>query len=382
MTYQNYFPRGIASQTAFCNRVAERARLRRNIQTGQHTLLMSPRRYGKTSLAKYVIEELKMPVGDADLFVAVDAEHIKQRILAGIKMAINGVSSSVEQTLRALSEYFISINTQWTVGTQGIQLTLFPVNQQSVTTTITEALFALEHLLQKKNKRAVLFLDEIQEIGQMPEGKGIEGAIRHVAQQTKCIAFIFSGSKQHLLRHMFYDKARPLYKLCDRINLERISEQDYVEHLSALAKLRWHQSLSSEALNQIFVLTERHPYYLNSLCLRLWESDLNQAPDPAYIQTIWHQFAMEERLDVARELSMLSKGQRKILIQIADGFNQILTGKSFLQKVNMTSSSVTEALQILEQKDYIEKHLSHYRIIDPLVQTVLKSYFGDENVSL
>lgn len=378
MAYENYFPRGVAEETAFCNRIEERKRLIHNIQTGQHTLLMSPRRYGKTSLVNYAIKEVNLPIGDADLFVAVDARHIEQRILSGVRTAMNLVCSSMEHLLRSLRDYFKTIDSQWTIGTQGIHLVLTPVTKDSdPATNIMEALLALEYLLKQKNTRGILFLDEMQEIGEVAEGKGIEGAIRHVAQQSKYLSFIFSGSSRHLLRHMFYDKARPLYKLCDRINLERITKQDYEKHLSPLSKKKWGQSLSSVSLDTLFDLTECHPYYMNILCLRLWESSLKNAPEPDNITATWLGFAKEERLEIARELSSLSIGQRKILIAIAAGSTTKLTGKDFLSKVNMTSSSVSSLLQNLEEKDYIEKISNKYSLIDPLIKTMLNVYFGE-----
>lgn len=377
MAYENYFPRGVASDTAFCNRVEERKRLIQNIQTGQHTLLISPRRYGKTSLVNYAVKEINLPVGEADLFVAVDEKHIEQRILAGIKMAMNLACTSTEQLLRSLREYFKKVDSQWTIGTQGINLVLTPLSKESdPATNIMEALLALEHLLKQKNKRGILFLDEMQEIGQVAEGKGIEGAIRHVAQQSKYLSFIFSGSNRHLLSQMFYDKARPLYKLCDRITLKRISENDYKKHLSKLAIKKWKKALSPASLLKIFNLTERHPYYMNSLCLRLWESTKKQIPSPEEIEATWLSFAKEERLEIARELSALSGGQRRILILIATGFNTKLTGKDFLKRVNMTGSSVAALLQDLENKDYVEKTTEGYFLVDPLVKTILNVYFG------
>jgi len=378
MRYETLFPRGIATEEAFCNRVSERKRLARNIKSGQHTLLMSPRRYGKTSLVNYVINEIGLPFGDSDLFVAIDANHIEQRILSGIKMAMNGACSSMQQVLQALRNYFKNHETQWVIGTKGVNLVLMPSEKEhDPATTIMEALMALEYLLKNRKKRAVIFLDEMQEIGEVAEGKGIEGALRHVAQQSKYLSFVFSGSSRHLLSHMFYDKERPLYKLCDRINLERISEDDYTKHLLSLSKMRWKKPLGKTSLEKLFLLTERHPYYINNLCSRLWESENDKLPCPEDIEAKWLDFAKEERQEVARELSTLSTGQRKILSFIASGFNEKLSGKIFLQKVNMTSSSVIEALQILEQKDYLEKDKSSYKIIDPLVKTTLNVYFKE-----
>lgn len=341
---------------------------------------MSPRRYGKTSLVKYTVDEIGLLFGEADLFVAVDAKRIEQQILTGVKKIMGGVSSSTEQVLDNIRKYFKKTSAKWTVGTQGVNIALIPENSSDPATTIIEALNALEDLLSKKKIQAVFFIDEVQEIGEVAEGKGIEGALRHVAQQTQFLSFIFSGSNRHLLAKMFYDKARPLYKLCDRIILDRIEESHYTSHINKLARKRWNSNFDDKALDAIFTLTERHPFYLNGLCLHLWESNLKQIPSSDEIRLFWKKMVEEERQEIMRELSVLSSGQRKILIAITEGFIKELTGKEFLKKVNMTSSSVVEALRVLEQRDYIEKKESgEYHLIDPLIRTALKYYFGEFN---
>ncbi|MFO1259200.1 MAG: hypothetical protein U1E78_12430 [Gammaproteobacteria bacterium] len=378
MAYENFFPRGIAKGEAFCNRISERKRLALNIKGGQHTLLMSPRRYGKTSLVRYVIEEMNVPYGEADLFVAIDAKRIEQRIMSGIKMIFNTSSNSVEQTLRIIRNYFKTTNSKWTVGTQGINLALVPNHDSDPATNVMEALLALEDYLKQKKLRAVLFLDEIQEIGEIAEGKAIEGAIRHVAQESEYLSMVFSGSSRHLLSKMFFDKSRPLYKLCDRITIDHISENDYVAHLNKLSQIRWGKKLNAAALKALFALTERHPFYVNNLCSRLWQSSLIMPPTSNDIEEFWHEYLVEERLETARELSNLSTGQRKVLMAMAAGYSKRFTGKTFQKLVNMTGPSVLEALQILEQKDYIERQIDQYKIIDPLIKTSLNLYFGGQ----
>jgi len=375
MNYEVYFPRGIAKGNSFCNRKDERARLLKNIKTGQHTLLMSPRRYGKTSLVFYVINEVELPFGDADLFVAVDVGKIEQAILAGIRKVIAAVGTPTDQALSILRDYFKNKNTQWTVGTQGVNVVLAPSPHADPATNILEALQALENLLQKKKKRAVLFLDEVQEIGEIPGGKGIEGAIRHVAQQTKYLSLIFSGSKRHLLAQMFYGKSRPLYKLCDRIVLDRIDQAEYIDHINKFAVKRWGKKLDEIVLDRIFQLTDLHPYYVNNLCLRLWEADLNDLPEPSNVTNCWQIMLKEELSEISRELSDLSVGQRKVLSIIANGQKSGLTSKEVLRILDLNSSSVIEAIRALSQKDYIEKlENNEYRIIDPLIKASLLNF--------
>jgi AAA+ ATPase superfamily predicted ATPase len=378
MAYENYFPRGIATGEAFCNRVNERKRLALNIKTGQHTLLMSPRRYGKTSLVRFVIDEMELPFGEADLFVAIDAKRIEQRILSGIKMVFANSSNSMEQTLRLVRDYFKTVNSKWVIGTQGLNIALIPSQDSDPATNVMDALLALENVLAQKKKRAVIFLDEIQEIGEIAEGKAIEGAIRHAAQESKYLSMVFSGSSRHLLSKMFFNKSRPLYKLCDRITLDHISEEDYEKHLNKLAKKRWGMNISQEALSCLFSLTERHPFYMNNLCLRIWQS-LENPPSAEEVEQYWHDFLKEERLETARELSGLSAGQRKILMAMASGYAKGFSSKNFLKIVDMAGPSVHEALQVLEQKDYIERQGDDYLIIDPLIKASLNLYFGEQS---
>ena len=377
MDYTTYFPRGIATGIAFCNREDERDRLMANIKSRQHTLVMSPRRYGKTSLVKYAVDELGMLSGEADLFIAVDAKRIEQQILSGIKRIIGEINTPVEQILEIIRAFFIKSSAKWTVGTQGLNIALIPDASNDPATVIMEALQALEDLLSKKNIRAVLFLDEVQEIGEVAEGKGIEGALRHVAQQTRHLSFVFSGSNRHLLSNMFYDKARPLYKLCDRIIVDRIDEPHYKAHLNDLSQKKWKSNLEASTLDTMFTLTERHPFYMNGLCLRLWESNLKHSPTSDDAQLYWTKMMKEERQEIMRELSALSPGQRKVLIAIAEGFNKELTGKLFLNQINLTSSSVSEAVKVLEQRDYVEKKENgEYHLIDPLIKTAIQLYFS------
>jgi hypothetical protein len=191
-------------------------------------------------------------------------------------------------------------SSSWVIGTQGVQLMLQPDKNNDSATNIKEALEALENILAKKKQKAVLFLDEIQEIGEVAEGKGIEGAIRHVAQKTKYLSLVFSGSNRHLLQSMFYDDGRPLYKLCDRIILQRISKDEYSKHLKKLANTRWQMALSEDTLNKIFELTECHPYYINTLCSKLWLT-LDKAPKFDEVENAWQQLVLECDSEMSKE---------------------------------------------------------------------------------
>jgi AAA+ ATPase superfamily predicted ATPase len=77
----NLFPTYLALGDAFCNRKIELKRLMANIQGTNPTLLMLPRRYGKTSLAIKAFEQLGFPYAHMDLYKALAEEEIERVIL-------------------------------------------------------------------------------------------------------------------------------------------------------------------------------------------------------------------------------------------------------------------------------------------------------------
>jgi len=378
--HTDYFPLGIAQGKAFCNRVNERQRLAKNIKAHQHTLITSPRRYGKTSLVTFVMNDTGIPFANVDFFVALDAKACEEQLIQGTQRLLHQISSKPERLFNHIKDYFIQSKKKWTIGYKGVHLELIPDKENDPATNIMDVLLALESVLAKKRQHAVLFIDEFQEIGALPSAKALEGAIRHVAQETKYLLLIFSGSNRHLLNHMFDDKSRPLYLLCERMILDRIAEDDYVAFINNVAMKTWKKSLSDKTLEQLFTLTERHPYYINVLCNALWKNHMDQShpPDAEAVSKYWQEYIHIEKTRISRELSQLSFGQRKILTAVSFGHTTELTGKHILQKIGITGPSVISALQVLEEKDLIgRKDDGSYFTIDPLMKASLRYFYQD-----
>src|SRR5262245_28910685 len=81
---QMIFPSRVAVGSNFCNRVEEKKRILHNIKNTQHTLIVSPRRYGKTSLVCKTIEEARIPFGYAHFFNAFRDETVLKRFIEGL----------------------------------------------------------------------------------------------------------------------------------------------------------------------------------------------------------------------------------------------------------------------------------------------------------
>tara|TARA_R110000868_G_scaffold158036_4_gene385888 strand:- start:54871 stop:55989 length:1119 start_codon:yes stop_codon:yes gene_type:complete len=368
-----YFPLGLAKGQAFCNRIAERKRLKHNINKGQHSLVIATRRYGKSSLVLYVLNDMEVPYASADLFIAVSDSDIEAEILLAVKALLNQLTSKLTQSVDYIKNFIKQLKLKLVIGSDGINLELIPENGANAAQNIKSVLLLVESILKKQKQRAVLFIDEFQEISKVASAKSIEGAIRHIAQQSEYLSLVFSGSNRHLLSNMFEDKSRPLYRLCDRIPITRIHEEDYVNFIQNIATKTWKKSLTPAVLSSLFQLTERHPYYINVLCGRIWAHFTKSPPTKAkQIELLWREYVQEQKSEIIRELSFISELQKKILVYIASGNNQKLTSKLSIQTLDTTSGAIVKALSILQEKDYITRtENNEYYLIDPLLKSAI-----------
>ncbi|OGT40099.1 MAG: hypothetical protein A3E81_08725 [Gammaproteobacteria bacterium RIFCSPHIGHO2_12_FULL_36_30] len=372
MKKRQLFPLGKAYGDAFCNRVDETQKLLGNIQNNKHTLIIAPRRYGKSSLAEKAIMQSKLPSVKINFHLCTSEAEVAQLVLDSVIKLIGKSIGQLEKLMSSIKKYISNLEPLLSFGSDHVTLQLIPKNQPNYSVIICEALLLLEKLLIEKNKKAVIFLDEFQEIDKISKQTGIEGAFRTAAQEMQNLSLIFSGSVRSLLLSMFEDENRPLYKLCRKIKLERIAANDYEKHIQKISVASWSKPLDSAAFNKIMELSHRHPYYVNYLCDAVWE-ECTQLPKVKNIERAWANVVIEEWSDALRELSDLPVGQRRLLKYIANNEIKNIGAQETCAALSMPASSLSTAAAALIEKDYAEHDTSeYYRVINPLLLAVLR----------
>jgi AAA+ ATPase superfamily predicted ATPase len=370
INFRYLFPLGKAYGKAFCNRVNETKRLVGNIESAKHTFLVAPRRYGKSSLCEHAFEQIKFGWSKIDFHLAINEKDAERILVNGVSDLIGKSVGSIDKLLQVIKKFAKKLQPKLVLSADKVKLELALSNQTSPAENIAEALFLLENLLKEKGKQAVLLLDEFQEIGARSDGRAIEGAIRHVAQETKHLSLIFCGSSPHLLHCMFEDERRPLYKLCRKLVLDRISKEDYKLHLNKASEEIWSSTLDPDVFDRVMELTERHPYYVNYLCDALC-FDCKRLPVLKDVERCWLSVVEEERSDLIKDFSSLANNQRRVMIHIANyGGHNIFSSES-AKKMDISINSISRAVSTLAEKDYIEKIENGYRLIVPAYKLLL-----------
>ncbi len=372
MEKRQLFPLGKAYGDAFCNREQETQRLLGNLQQGKHTLIIAPRRYGKSSLAERAIEQSLLPFVKINFHLCTSEAEVSQLVLDNVIKLIGKSIGHIEKLMSSMKKYISNLEPLLSFGGEQVKLKLTPKNQLNHAVIISEALLLLEKLLFEKNKKAVIFLDEFQEIDKISKQRGLEGAFRTAAQEMHCLSLIFSGSVRSLLLSMFEDENRPLYKLCRKIKLDRIAAEDYEKHIQKIAMNTWRKHLEEITFNKIMEFSNRHPYYVNYLCDALWEA-CPKIPSVQDVENAWANVVIEEWSDALRELSDLPVGQRRVIKYLANNRVESIHSQETCTALSMPGSSIATAVHVLIEKDYIEQNKNgHYNVINPLLLAVLR----------
>jgi len=370
MNARDFFPLGKAKGKAFCNRVIETEWLKDNLLATKHSLVMAPRRFGKTSLAEHAIEKCGLQYTHLNFNTCTTEADIDSVIRRGISVLIGKTFGPIETLLQSVKRYVKHIKPKMAIGTEYASLELTTQTSSSPVENIEEALNLMEKLLHEKNKKAVLLLDEFQTVGLISKGSGVEAAIRNVVQNMKHLSIIFSGSQRGLLKQMFESSNRPLYKLCRKLHLQRIEASHYDRYLNQVAGLTWKKELNKEVFEKIMFLSERHPYYVNYLCDIIW-SECKTSPTLKNIDHAFNLMVEEERSDVQAELSNLSFTQKKVLKFIAKIKNEGLYATQALVEIGLAQSTISAAVKVLILKDILEKEGENFKIVNPMIKFLL-----------
>jgi len=366
------FPSGIAEGQAFCNRTEERTRLKQYINNVQPTVIMAPRRYGKSSLITQVILDNQSDYAWVDFLSVTTKAEVEEKIRAAAKTLLLALSPDLKKLQMQALDKIKAMSPELNVGVMGQTLTLHLSSDDK--TPIDQLLTQLDQYAQKVEKKAVLVFDEFQQISELEETLSIEALIRHAVERSKAITYLFSGSRRHLLKEMFSHKNRPLYRLCTVMQIERIQPSEYLSFIRQAAQVRWAIDLSEDLILKILELTECHSFYVNALCNELW---LNHTPPDSieFIESTWRTYMIRNKSTIVAEVLSLPLNQKKLIKALSLNPENTPYGAAFLIKTGISSASIRRAFEALLLNDIIfEDEHAFYRVLDPAVSYYFRCF--------
>ena len=356
----------------FCDREEESRQLITNIKNQTNTVLISPRRVGKTGLVNFCFE--KPEVAEEYITIAIDILHtttLKEFILELGNAVYRCVAKRSDRmmklfatTLRSRSAAF-GYDPVFNTHTFDIKLGDITVPQYTL-----EEIF---RYIEGAEKRCVIVIDEFQQITNYPE-KNVEALLRSHIQRMTNANFIFAGSQRHIMGEMFQSSSRPFYMSTTLLSLAPIQLEVYVDfvkrHFRAARK-----DIDAVAIAQVYEVFDGVTFYLQRIMHDAFAvTSVGTTCSQEQVADLTERLIIENSSRLREQLAFISEQQKELLYAISDeGVAERLTSSEFIKRHRLKSASaVQSAMKKLLEYDIITEQERRYTIADPLLRLWLR----------
>lgn len=370
------FTFGVATSGAnFTDRETETKRLLMNFQHGINTVLISPRRWGKTSLVQKVCrlaQSDQLKVVYLDIFSCRSDRDFYDAFASAI---LKQTSSKLDEWLENVKLFLSRITPKISMGTDPMTDFSISLEMNPKSNDIDEILQLPEKIAQKKGCNIVVCIDEFQQIAEFKDSKIFQKRLRSIWQLQKSVSYCLFGSKKHLMNELFEKKSLPFYKFGDAIYLPKIGTQDWVDYICRRFEATGKQ-ISEELAEKICLQVDNHSSYVQQLAWLVWiHTDKIAAIhdfEMAYQDIIDQNTPLFEK-----QTETLTTYQLNFLRAVIDGVHSEFTTQEVLQKYQLGSSAnVSIVKRALIKKELIEIDKHRVIIPDPVMKVWLKRELG------
>ena len=365
----------LAIKKNFTNRKEEKKRLINNFLMLVNTTLISPRRWGKSSLVEKAAEEARK--SDKNLrFCFIDAFNVRTEEQFYQSLATEVLKSSATKFEMLLE------NAKTFMGKFLPKLSFSPDNQNEVSLSLDwkevkkqpgDILNMVEKIAVAKGWRFVVCIDEFQNIATFKNPVAFQKKLRANWQKHQHTAYCLYGSKRHMLMDVFTDSSMPFYKFGELMFVEKIKKEDWVKFITS--RFRDTKKMISKAQAALIAdLAECHPYYVQQLAQQCWFRTNDDCSEETVHKA--HQGIVDQlSLLFQSKTEELTNYQVNFLKALIDGASQFSSKETMNEYGLGTSANVLKIKKTLENKEIIDIRGSEITVLDPMYKSWLKTRY-------
>lgn len=367
----------ISSGSGFTNRSEDLKRLGNNIQHGVTTILISPRRWGKSSLVKQLSLSYKAPKKEVrfcfiDLFNIRTEEEFYQELA---KAVLKATASRLEEWVSLTKTFLQQLSPQISLAAVPETEMDLSIKFQSIDQHYSDLLNLAEKIANEKKIRLVICIDEFQNLEHFAQPLAFQKRLRAHWQHHRSVSYILYGSKRHMLSELFERSSKPFYKFGDVIYLEKIARKHWVSFITQQFK-NTGKLIDAELAGKIADTVENHPYHVQQLSHEVWLLTEQRATEE-HVKKAIEQIILRNGIFFQREFEQLSNTQINFLKAMAQGVRKGFSSKEVIQTYGLgTSANVQRILSALENREIIDRMEGQIVLLDPIFQLWLQQLFG------
>ena len=361
----------------FTNRKEEINRLTNNFHSLVNTIIISPRRWGKTSLVKLAAKEATKENKRLRV-VHLDVFNIRSEYDFYLKLAneiLRVTSSNWDDLVNNTRTFLKQLMPQISFSPDQHNKISFSIGWEQLQKHPDDILNLSERIAEKKDLDIIISIDEFQNIALFDQPDEFQRKLRAHWQTHQRTAYCLYGSKRHMLLDIFSNYSMPFYKFGDIMFLEKISSADWIAFITKRFNDTGKTIADTEA-EQIAILADNHSYYVQQLAQQVWFRTTHEATS---------EIVTDAFEDVVSQLSLLfvnlteTLSKRQIsLLQAIINKEKHLSSKATLDKYNLgTSGNVIQLKNRLIELDVIDETNKGIEFLDPMYKHWLQSRYFD-----
>ena len=367
---QNPFVYGeVVPAAAFVDRVTELDRLVRDLAAAQKVFLISPRRYGKSSLIRHALSAMaRRGALTAELTVSSFSSYVA--FLEGYARALAAAELRWDRARDWLREAVRSARAEVRHAPDRMSVSFPGVKTDREISRLAQDVFALPaRLAESRKRKVVVALDEFQAIAGF-DGGSVEHALRGAVQHQRDVGYVFAGSEPSLMERMLGPR-RPFYKAGPVMRLDKIPGAEFAVFIEARftrSGMKPEPGLGAA----IVELAGNLPYDVQRLAHETWDEVRRRGRRRATLDDLHDAL---KHLLVEQQAMFEALWQRMTLAQRAALRGVVLEeGRELLSADVRTRhrlggpSTVQAALAALLRDDVIARESDRYLVVDSLLR--------------
>ncbi|MHB8080213.1 MAG: ATP-binding protein [Candidatus Krumholzibacteriia bacterium] len=347
----------IPPEGPLCDRAPELRELAAHARAKGSVVLYSPRRFGKTSLVRRVQSELAAEGAVTvfcDLFGVASVEDAAARLARAVFAQVHGREPLWKRALATLRTFRPVLRPD---PQGGASLTVEPVAAgRSGMALLSEVMETLVAFIADTDELVHIALDEFQEIVMLKEAASVEAELRAGIAQTRA-AWLFVGSRRHLLLGLFSERQRPFFQSAVLRPLPPLPDKE----LQVYARERFAAGghpCDEAAAARLAALAAGHPYYAQRLGYFAWEIAEREQREigATTLDTAFAELLQAETPVYEAIVSALTLQQRLLLRALAREPSPQIMAAGYLQRHRLGSvGGIQKSIRALRELDLAER---------------------------
>jgi hypothetical protein len=361
----------IVTAAAFADREAERQRLTEDLADGQKVFLISPRRYGKSSLIRGVMRTLsRKRILTVEVTVAASSSYVG--FLESYARALVAADTPTSRLRRWVGELLQNLRPELRFDAQpsgeGFALAFPTVRTPREAARLAAEVFALPaRIAAARGQRLAIALDEFQTVTTF-DGGNVEHALRAAVQEQRDVGYVFAGSEPSLMERMLTSK-RPFYKAGPVMRLEKIDADEFAAFIDGRFAATGFKP--DPGLGEAIVdLAANVPYDVQRLAHETWDDVRNTRRRSVGLDDLHRTLTRllgEQQMVFEESWQRLTLAQRAVLRAIVlENGRELLSADVRNRHRLPGASSVQSALTALVKHDVVQKEDARYVVNDSL----------------